>query len=186
MSSHSAGCKLPIELWISRRIDGYMNKMYAEALKSAELNVRVVEGDALTGQELMTDLALSMQNVLNHRPYAVKLIALLGTSFDEYMLLDSDNIAVKDPTFLFESKTFVRTGAVSTAEGGCLFFWPYRVLNPTCCRRSCSGRTGFLPGYIRVAAVPVPCEAYLVNQHKGLHDDTIIVPERGVLDSEAI
>ncbi|EEY67868.1 uncharacterized protein PITG_18270 [Phytophthora infestans T30-4] len=47
--------------------------------------------------------------------FAAKVYAVYNSAFDQVLFLDADNVPVRDPTFLFESEEFVRTGSV---------FWP--------------------------------------------------------------
>lgn len=50
-----------------------------------------------------------------HRNYHIKTMALLLSRFQQVLYLDSDNMPLRDPTFLFESQAFTATGAL---------FWP--------------------------------------------------------------
>ena len=47
--------------------------------------------------------------------YVIKVIALYFTSFDEVLVLDSDNTPASDPTQLFEDASYLATGNI---------FWP--------------------------------------------------------------
>jgi len=94
------GCKLPIEFWhFEQEID--------EAMK-----------------ELVVPLDVECVNV---QPYRVKYkprvlngwelkpFAIMHSKFAEVLLLDADNVPVKDPTFLFDCEHYKNTGAI---------FWP--------------------------------------------------------------
>jgi hypothetical protein len=59
------------------------------------------------------------------RMYAMKGAALLHTSFDEILFLDSDNIPARDPTFLFETDAFKETGALFWKD-----YWMTKPNNP--------------------------------------------------------
>ena len=101
-------CKLPIELW---------------QLTESELSARqrdLVEALGVTcvdaGERRMSH-PLRMLNGWELKPYAV-----IHSSFDEVLLLDADNVPVRDPTFMFDTREYVRAGAV---------FWPdYGRLGP--------------------------------------------------------
>ena len=47
------------------------------------------------------------------------------TSFEEVLVLDSDNVPLKDPAFLFESETYTATGNLFWPD-----FWTNNFLNP--------------------------------------------------------
>jgi len=94
-------CTLPIELWhIGPAEMGAPMRTLLEAL-----DVRIT--DAL--------------NVARHHPietlggWQLKTYALLHSQFREILLLDADNVPVRDPSFLFETPEYAETGAV---------FWP--------------------------------------------------------------
>ncbi|KAJ1541772.1 hypothetical protein HK405_010437, partial [Cladochytrium tenue] len=53
---------------------------------------------------------------------AAKISAILYSSFEQVLFLDPDNLVVRDPTFLFETRRFREHGAV---------FWPDYMLRPT-------------------------------------------------------
>eukprot|EP00959_Pyramimonas_sp_CCMP1952_P472742 9500560-Pyramimonas_sp.AAC.1 len=46
------------------------------------------------------------------RGYALKVFALLFSSFREVLLLDADNNAARDPAFLFTDATYLREGGL--------------------------------------------------------------------------
>jgi hypothetical protein len=103
------GCTLPIELWHlgPKEMTPQMRKLVEP------LGVRVVDGLAV------------------HRVYPVRILngwelkpyAIMHSSFEEVLLLDADNVAVVDPTFLFETAPYRALGSI---------FWPdYERLTPT-------------------------------------------------------
>ncbi|MCW3070344.1 MAG: hypothetical protein JWO44_234 [Bacteroidetes bacterium] len=53
--------------------------------------------------------------VLERKGWPLKTYALLNTAFSEVLLLDSDNVPLRDPSFLFDEPAYKRTGAL---------FWP--------------------------------------------------------------
>jgi ADP-heptose:LPS heptosyltransferase len=97
----AAGCRLPIELWFRGR---------------KEMDERMQ--DLLAGAGVR---CINAQNVKRRHParipsgWALKPYAMLYSAFREVLLLDADNVVVRDPGYLFEASRFQRTGAV---------FWP--------------------------------------------------------------
>ncbi|RLN95348.1 hypothetical protein BBJ28_00024768, partial [Nothophytophthora sp. Chile5] len=94
-------CRLPIEIWF--RPDE-MRKVTAaiEPLQQLAQNDSI----GLTFHEIDDPLAIE---------FAAKVHAIYHSFFDRVLFLDSDNVPVRDPSFLFETSEFVETGAV---------FWP--------------------------------------------------------------
>lgn len=102
------GCTLPLQLWHlgPREFDDRMRALIAP------LGVECV--DAMT-------LCRRGSGGLRHG-WALKPFALLHCPFEEVLLLDADNVPVRNPEYLFDSAPFRRTGAV---------FWPdYEPLGP--------------------------------------------------------
>jgi FkbM family methyltransferase len=95
------GCKLPVELWYLGRseLDGKMESLIAP------LGVTCVNAHEFMGRH-------PMRNPLG---WELKSYALLHSRFREVSLLDADNVAVRNPEFLFDTPEFARTGAI---------FWP--------------------------------------------------------------
>jgi hypothetical protein len=95
------GCELPIELW---------------QLSSSELG-RHLRDLLLPYSVECVDAA----EVREHHPvrrlggWELKPFAILHSGFDQVLYLDADNVPVRDPSYLFDSHPFERTGAV---------FWP--------------------------------------------------------------
>lgn len=112
---------LPVEIWTSRRLDGVMAPQLRSRLESLP-RVTVHYFEDHLGGDTMGRL-LSLQPTASAppgpsrpgRPFALKVLALLLSSFDEALLLDADNIPAADPAPLFHSKEFDRNGAI---------FWP--------------------------------------------------------------
>jgi FkbM family methyltransferase len=93
------GCTLPIEIWhLDHEVDPHM----ASLVKP--LGARVVDAATFKSREV---------RILNG--WELKSFSLLHTSFQEVLLLDADNVAVRDPTYLFDDPEFVAKGA---------YFWP--------------------------------------------------------------
>jgi hypothetical protein len=95
------GCTLPIELWqttSSELTDEWRALVEAQGVRCVDAGEVRLRHPARTlgGWQL--------------KPYS-----LLHCPFEQALLLDADNVPVRDPTFLFDSPPFRRTGAV---------FWP--------------------------------------------------------------
>ena len=106
-----SGCTLPIELWYRGR-----REMTPEMIALVEpLGVACVDAYA----------------VARRRPYRrldswqIKPFAIAWSRFEEVLYLDADNVALRNPEFLFETDAYRRTGAI---------FWPdrstYRLMHP--------------------------------------------------------
>ena len=95
------GCELPIQLWHlgEREMDDPMRALIES------LGVECVDGEALREAH--------PARLLNG--WELKAYALVHAPFDEVLLLDADNVAVVEPTFLFETPEYREAGAV---------FWP--------------------------------------------------------------
>ncbi|MHB8522858.1 MAG: glycosyltransferase family 9 protein [Limisphaerales bacterium] len=95
------GCSLPIQLWhrgpaeIDQSMKALVAPLGVECVDACEVAQRH-PARRLGGWEL--------------KPYAI-----LHCPFKEVLLLDADNVPVRDPEFLFETPQFRRTGAI---------FWP--------------------------------------------------------------
>ncbi|MCW3084631.1 MAG: hypothetical protein JWP12_1997 [Bacteroidetes bacterium] len=94
-------CDLPIELWHLGA-----EELPQEAIPSLQkLNVTCRDAYA-EGY---------VHAVVERKGWPLKTYALLHTSFTEVLLLDSDNVPVRDPSFLFDDASYKKTGAL---------FWP--------------------------------------------------------------
>ncbi|OWZ02469.1 hypothetical protein PHMEG_00025962, partial [Phytophthora megakarya] len=96
----SYNCTLPIELWISQPevVRTPSMRTTLEMLQQRFSNVTV---------ETIIDPTVS--------GFSTKIHAVQHSKFDNVLFLDADNVPVRDPTFLFESKEFRDHGAI---------FWP--------------------------------------------------------------
>ena len=95
------GCRLPIEIW-------HFGKR--------ELNAKICALLAKRGVNFVD--ASAMQK--NHparllKGWPIKPYALLNCRFKNVLLLDADNVPVRNPEYLFKSPGFKKTGAI---------FWP--------------------------------------------------------------
>ena len=103
-----AGCDLPIQLWhlgrheVSPRMEDLVRSHGVTCVDAWEVR-KIIPARILNGWEA--------------KPYAI-----LHSPFREVLLVDADNVAVADPTALFEAPPYRETGAV---------FWPdYLRLGP--------------------------------------------------------
>ncbi|KAJ3301572.1 hypothetical protein HDV03_000648 [Kappamyces sp. JEL0829] len=94
------GCKLPVEIW---HFGPELRPFEIEALQKMP-NVTVRDIQTVKGP-------LQLKKT-DQRMWEMKGASLLYSSFDEVLLLDTDNVPARDPTFLFESQAFQTTGAV--------------------------------------------------------------------------
>jgi hypothetical protein len=96
------GCPLQVECW---------------CLNEHELDPAFLNLAALSG----VSYRIASQESLNEeRPthgWELKAYALVHSAFDQVILLDADNVPVRNPEFLFETPQFKETGAL---------FWPDR------------------------------------------------------------
>lgn len=92
------GCKLPIELWYlgPRELDAKMIGLLEP------LGVRCI--DAF---EIREQYPARILRGWESKPYAI-----IHSSFKEVLFLDADNVPVVDPTYLFETAPYQRTGAI--------------------------------------------------------------------------
>jgi hypothetical protein len=112
------GCTLPVEVWHlgprempiewGERLARYLG--HGGAIRDAYQVADQVERDGLA---LRASPGLPIAATLHG--YEAKLFALQWSRFAEVLLLDADNMPVRDPTFLFDEPAYRKTGAV---------FWP--------------------------------------------------------------
>lgn len=95
-SLRDMGCTLPIELWYIASETNVLHPIL---------------------QTLTRDYGAYLREIKDPRAtrFYTKLHAMYYSAFDQVLLLDSDNFAVRDPTFLFATHEFEATGAI---------FWP--------------------------------------------------------------
>ena len=84
-----------------------MNELNSSAIESLQFLRGVTVHNLL--QSWNTSFTISVDDP---RVYQVKAAALYFTSFEKVIFMDSDNYAVKDPSFLFQSRPFKETGAI--------------------------------------------------------------------------
>ncbi len=94
-------CTLPIEIWY--RGPGEMGPPMRAIME--DLGVTLVDAHDVRKTHPMSNLG----------GWELKPYALVHSAFEEVMLIDADNVPVRDPAFLFDEPEYVRTGAL---------FWP--------------------------------------------------------------
>ncbi|CEG49002.1 hypothetical protein L915_18349 [Plasmopara halstedii] len=90
------GCALPVEVWIDPTEMTAKHSILVELVKYYNVVVRVIEDP-------------------NASKFHAKPYAIYHSRYESVLWLDSDNIPVRDPTYLFETPEFVKYGAM---------FWP--------------------------------------------------------------
>lgn len=95
-SLRALGCTLPIEMWY----------------RASETDV-----DHKLIKIMVAEYGVFLREMVDPRAthFYTKLHAIFYSAFDSVLLLDADNFAVRDPTYLFELPEFVNNGAI---------FWP--------------------------------------------------------------
>eukprot|EP00877_Chromochloris_zofingiensis_P011779 jgi/Chrzof1/6855/Cz02g01020.t1 len=101
------GCSLPVELWL----------LPEEALP-AGLRMKFER----LGAEVrdFAEVVPNADEVV--KTYQTKVVALMASRFEEIIFLDADNIALRDPAFLFEHKLYTQHGLILWPD-----FWPAQV-----------------------------------------------------------
>ncbi|CAI5723635.1 unnamed protein product [Peronospora destructor] len=93
-------CDLPIEMWHREKemdgVPGSMAPLQQLALLREGISFHVIDDKKATG-------------------FSAKVFAIYHSYFENILFLDSDNVPVRDPSFLFETQEFQDTGAI---------FWP--------------------------------------------------------------
>lgn len=95
------GCRLPVELWQTTQFE--MDRSLRELF--APLGVTCINSEVIRRQYPVRRLA----------GWELKPYAMIHSSFQEILSLDADNMPLQDPTFLFETPQYKKTGAI---------FWP--------------------------------------------------------------
>jgi hypothetical protein len=99
------GCSLPIQLWYlgAHEMSSEMKKLIAE------YDVQCVDGAPLIRKRP----ELSSGSV--KAGWVLKSVAITRSPFEEVLFLDSDNLPLRDPSFLFDTAQYKSKGAI---------FWP--------------------------------------------------------------
>ncbi|ODV74246.1 alpha-mannosyltransferase [Cyberlindnera jadinii NRRL Y-1542] len=101
-SMRSFGCKLPVELIIPTS-EEYEYDFCEEILPALGGSCVLLQN--VLGTEIMKDIPF--------KGYQYKSLALLASSFDNTLFLDSDNVLVSNPDKMFNSEPFLSKGFVS-------------------------------------------------------------------------
>ena len=101
------GCTLPIEFWYRGRAE--MNSEMRALLERE--GVACIDAYERARQDPMRRLD----------SWELKSFAITYSKFEEVLYIDSDNVAVQNPEFLFSCREYLQTGAV---------FWPDRYIGP--------------------------------------------------------
>lgn len=94
----SSGCELPIEIW--HRNDEVSAELQALWMSFGNITVRNID---------------QVSSIAFANSFAIKPLAVFHSTFQRVLLLDADNISVRDPTYLFDQLN-ATTSAV---------FWPH-------------------------------------------------------------
>ncbi|CAI5725474.1 unnamed protein product [Peronospora destructor] len=95
-SLRALGCMLPIEMWYMTSETNVKHPLLQLMIQEFNVYLRVIDDPLATG-------------------FYTKLYAIFYSAFDNVLLLDADNFAVRDPSYLFDTHEFLETGAI---------FWP--------------------------------------------------------------
>jgi len=103
-SLQHSGCKLPVEIF-------YLGREERECTAMDEL---VELAKTACAQVIFRDLLSSYPTLLDVSGYgyAAKALAIVASSFEEVLLIDADNQACCDPTFLFSVEQYTEAGAL--------------------------------------------------------------------------
>jgi len=102
-----SGCKLPIEIW-------YFNEEL-----SAEMMNKFSEIENLCCKNIADYVESKVEGMI------IKPLAVLYSAFEEVLFIDSDNICVSDPSFLFDDLNYIKTGTIFWPD-----YWETSIENP--------------------------------------------------------
>ena len=112
-----SGCTLRIQVWHVGKEE--MTDSHLELLRP--YNVETRDFKDFVGPEMLQPI----QANVGMRLFQLKPLALLHTDLENILLLDSDNVPVRDPSYLFETKEFKETGTIFWPD-----YWKTSVDNP--------------------------------------------------------
>jgi hypothetical protein len=95
---NALGCRLPIEIWHFGATE--MSPRMAALLR--ELDAATIDATA----------ELTKRPAAIEDGWQLKIYALMGSAFEQVLLLDADNVPARNPVDIFESPPFRETGAV--------------------------------------------------------------------------
>lgn len=112
-----AGCTLPIQVWHLGQEE--MTDAHKALLAPFSVETRDFRNyvDDASLQPIQANVGL--------RLFQLKPLAILHSSFENVLLLDSDNCPLRDPSYLFDSPEFIKFGAVFWPD-----FWKTSTTNP--------------------------------------------------------
>ena len=103
------GCKLPIEVW-------FPDKELPSCEKKKELTKLGVTvrafGDLEENIKQKSFIPYKSKRAFQKYSFMYKMFAMVFSSFEEVLSLDSDIVSVRNPDFLFESKLYKKHGSV--------------------------------------------------------------------------
>ncbi|KAI9034673.1 mannosyltransferase putative-domain-containing protein [Hyaloraphidium curvatum] len=113
----SLGCTLDIEAWHYRGELTEGQRQLAERVLSSEkggkLRVREIEGEAERVYALgHREPFFYLPKRTDRRNYQIKIEAIMASSFEQVISLDSDNVPTMDPTFLFSEPEYLASSAL--------------------------------------------------------------------------
>ena len=115
------GCTLPVQIWY---IGNELSKLQIEEIHShSNVHCKDIQIEQLLYPQL-SDFKIG-HAYGETRNYHIKTLVLLLTEFEQILYLDSDNMPLRDPQFLFDSKEFKETGALFWRD-----FWKFPSDNP--------------------------------------------------------
>ena len=114
------GCLLPVQVWY---IGDELEPDQLAILRAMDVQPK----DILEEQRRFREFtSFNIHHAYgSSRNYHIKTLVLLLTEFEEILYLDSDNMPLRDPTFLFDSANFKEMGALFWPD-----FWKFPVDNP--------------------------------------------------------
>jgi hypothetical protein len=104
------GCNLPVEVWIDK-------------YEFSDFEISLIDGlENVVHKDIAEYFNNESQTSWRN---AIKEAAMLYTEFDQFIYLDSGNMPVIDPTFLFETPAYEATGTLFWKD-----FWKTHTQNP--------------------------------------------------------
>jgi hypothetical protein len=108
------GCTLDVQVWY------YGSEFFPDEIRKLES----IPGVKTRNLEEVKQTTFQYKKTRN-KMFEVKGAAILFSEFDQVLYLDSDNLPVRDPTFLFDSPAYKHTGAIFWKD-----FWKTHPSNP--------------------------------------------------------
>jgi hypothetical protein len=100
------GCSLPYEIW-------YVGNELSQDELNRLNHIGIITKNILTEKSKKPVFEnITVEVSATERNYHIKTLAILLSDYQEVLFLDSDNVPLRDPEFLFESPEFKETGAL--------------------------------------------------------------------------